>query len=325
MKPRILLAGGSGFIGQALSRLLLSKNYEVVVLTRAPSHQEDVVRHVHWDGHKIEPWNRHLAYQGHRLEAEATFDNWVETLNGARAIVNLAGKNVNCRHTPENRREIMDSRVNSVRLLGEAIGRCAQPPEVFAQASGIALYGHAGDRWCDENAPRGNGFLADVSREWESAFNEIRALATRKCVLRIGPVLGPNGGLLEPLTRLTKSFLGGHVGSGRQYFSWIHIVDLTRMFLSAIERDDIAGVFNAVAPNPVPNAEFMRELRSALHRPWSPPVPAFAAKIGAWIMGTDATLALTGQRCAPKHFLEKNFEFEFPKLREALANIFPNQ
>ena len=305
MKRRIILAGGSGFIGRSISDLFLSKGYELVVLTRAPSHQEGPIRHLQWDGR--------------------TIDHWAETLEGAKAVVNLTGKNVNCRYTARNRRVILNSRVDSVRVLGQAVAGCAQPPEVFVQAGGIAIYGDAGDRWCDESAPKGEGFLADVSRAWENAFGEVRAPGMRKVLFRIGPVLGPNGGLLDPLVRLTRCFLGGYVGSGRQFFSWIHIVDFSQMFLCAIEREDIAGVFNAVAPNPVANAEFMRELRRALHRPWSPPVPGFAARVGAWVMGTDATLALTGQRCTPKHFLERNFEFEFSNLREALADIFPNQ
>jgi uncharacterized protein len=305
MKSRIVLAGGSGFIGQSLSESLLSKNDEIIVLTRAPSHQTGAMRHVYWDGRKV--------------------GDWAGVLDGAKAIVNLAGKNVNCRPTLQNRREIIDSRVNSVRVLGEAIRRCTKPPEVFAQASGIAIYGDAGDRWCDESAPKGTGFLADVSRQWEAAFDQVREPKTRKVLFRIGPVLGPNGGLLEPLARLTKFFLGGHLGSGRQYLSWIHVVDLTRMFLFAIDRNDITGIVNAVAPNPVTNAKFMRELRRVLHRPWSPPVPAFAANIGAWIVGTDAMLALTGQRCTPKHFLERSFQFEFPTICDALASICSGQ
>ena len=230
MKKLIILAGGSGFIGRSLSRLLLSKGYEVVVLTRAPPHQAGAIRHVHWDGRKI--------------------DKWTEVLDGAKAVVNLTGKNVNCRHTVQNRREILESRVDSVRVLGEAIANSAHPPEAFVQVSGIAIYGDAGDRRCDETAPHGSGFLADVSRAWEKAFEDVRAPNIRKSLLRLGPVVGPNGGLLDPLARLTRWFLGGHVGNGRQFFSWIHIVDLERMFLDAIEPDDIAGVFNAVAPNP---------------------------------------------------------------------------
>lgn len=302
--PRIVLAGGSGFLGHSLSTVLISKGFEVVVLSRAVAHDVGPARHVRWDG--------------------KTLGDWRKFIDGGHAVVNLAGKNVNCRHTPENRRQIINSRVNSVRVLGEAVAECAQPPQVFVQIAGTAIYGDTGDRWCDENAPQGDGFLADVSREWEGAFEEVEAPGMRKNLFRLGPVLGPNGGLLEPLALLTRWFLGGHIGSGRQFFSWIHIVDLQQMFLDSIVRDGISGVFNAVAPNPVTNAEFMRELRRALHRPWSPPVPQFAAKIGAWVIGTDATLALTGQRCTPRHLLEKEFAFKFPNLREALANIFPN-
>jgi uncharacterized protein (TIGR01777 family) len=300
--PRVVLAGGSGFVGHALATALVSKDYEVVVLGRGASHRTGSIQHVQWDG--------------------KTVGEWTQNLVGARAVVNLTGKNVNCRHTPQNQREIIDSRVNSVRVLGEAIARSARAPKAFVQASAVGIYGDAGDCWCDENAPHGNGFLADVSRAWEGAFETVETPGMRKTLLRLGPVLGPRGGLLEPLGRLTCWFLGGQVGSGRQYFSWIHVNDLVRMFLAAIERDDITGIFNAVAPSPVTNAELMRELRRALRRPWSPPVPAFAAKIGARIMGTDASLALTGQRCTPKHFLEREFEFEFPELRSALKDLF---
>jgi uncharacterized protein (TIGR01777 family) len=305
MKTRIILAGGSGFIGQSLAPLLLAKDDDVVVLTRSPSHQEGAIRHVQWDG--------------------KTLGDWARLLDGARAVVNLTGKNINCRHTPENRREIVDSRVNSLRVLGEAIARCTQPPEAFVQAGGVGIYGDAGDRWCDEHAPHGTDFLARVCELWEDAFAAVNALGMRKAVLRIAPALGSNGGFLNLLGKLTRCFLGGHVGNGRQFISWIHIADLCRMFLWAIERDEIAGGFNATGPNPVTNAEFMRELRCALHRPWSPPVPKWALPIGSWLMGTEATLALTSCRAAPKHFLDSSFKFEFPELRQALTNIYPNK
>ena len=138
-------------------------------------------------------------------------------------------------------------------------------------------------------------------------------------------MLGPNGGFLGLLGRLTRWFLGGQVGNGRQYLSWIHIADLSRMVLASIENQELTGVFNATSPSPVTNAEFMCELRRALHRPWSPPVPEFAARIGSWLMGTEADLALVSQRCVPKRFQENGFNFEFPTLRQALTNIFPSQ
>jgi len=305
MKPGIVLAGGSGFIGQSLSPFLLSKNYGVIVLTRAESDYRGAVRNVHWDG--------------------KTLDDWLEFVNGAFAVVNLTGRSINCRHTPEHRREIIDSRVDSVRVLGQAIARCAQPPKAFVQIAGVGIYGDKGERICDENTPPGDDFVTKVCEKWEAAFESVEAPATRKVLLRLGVVLGPNGGFLGLLGRLTRWFLGGQVGNGRQYLSWIHIADLSRMVLASIENQELTGVFNATSPNPVPNAEFMRELRRTLHRPGSPPVPEFAARIGSWLMGTEADLALVSQRCVPKRFIEKDFSFEFPTLRQALTNIFPSQ
>jgi uncharacterized protein (TIGR01777 family) len=200
-----------------------------------------------------------------------------------------------------------------------------QPPKVFVQLAGVGIYGDKGGRICDETTAPGDDFVSEVCKKWETAFDSVDSPNTRKVLLRLGVVLGRNGGFLHILSRLTRWFLGGQVGEGRQYISWIHIADLSRMILQAIDQEQLTGVFNATAPNPVTNAEFMRALRCALHRPWSPPVPEFAARIGSWLMGTEASLALVSQRCVPKRFLEKNFEFEFPNLREALANIYPNK
>jgi len=209
-------------------------------------------------------------------------------------------------------------------VLGQAIGRCAQPPKVFVQIAGVGIYGDKGERICDETTAPGDDFVTEVCQKWEAAFDSVDAPNTRKVLLRLGVVLGPNGGFLELLGKLTRWFLGGHVGSGRQYISWIHMADLSRIVLASVESREFTGVFNATSPYPVTNAEFMRELRRALHRPWSPPVPEFAARIGSWLMGTEASLALVSQRCVPKRFLEENFEFEFPNLCEALVNIYPN-
>jgi len=303
MNKRVILAGGSGFLGQSLAKTLVGKGYEVIVLGRGASGQRGAIRHGQWDGQ--------------------TLGEWATLLDGAKAVVNLTGRSVNCRHTPENKREIMESRVNSVRVLGQAISRCPQPPEVFVQASSLAIYGDSGDRWCDEDVPHAEGFSEEVCKRWEGAFDQVKAPGMRKVVFRIGIVLATEQGALPVLARLARWFLGGSVGHGRQYISWIHIADINRMFVAAIERNDIAGVFNTTGPNPVTNAEFMRELRRILHRPWSPPVPAWATRIGARFMGTEASLALTGRRCRPARFLENGFHFEFPDLRRALADLFP--
>jgi len=302
---RIILAGGSGFVGQALAPALLANGCHVVVLGRDTAHREEAVEYLQWDGR--------------------TLGDWASAIDGAEAIVNFTGKNMNCRHTAENRREIIRSRVDSVRVLGEAIARCATPPKVFVQASGIGYYGDTANHVADENAPRGTDFSAEVCRQWEGAFETLDLCATRKVVLRLGVVLGRAGGALPMLEKLTRLFLGGAVGSGRQFISWIHFADVVRMFIAAIEQPEIAGVFNATAPAPATNSEFIRELRRVLHRPWSPPVPVPLARAGAWVMGTEGDLALLSNCCVPRRFSEHGFRFQFPNLRDALAALYPDK
>jgi uncharacterized protein (TIGR01777 family) len=306
---RIILAGGSGFLGRLLAGELIRRGAEVVILSRngleptlLSSPAPGSVRTVRWDG--------------------ATLGPWAETLNGARAVVNLTGRSVNCRHTPENRQEIIDSRVNSVKVVSEAIQRCTNPPPVLVQASSLAIYGDPGDKVCNEKTPYGDGFPAEVCRLWEEALADSHTPRTRRVVLRIGFVLGASGGALSVLARLTKLGLGGRIGNGRQYISWIHETDMNQMFVDSIERNELEGAFNATAPHPVTNTEFMRQLRRALHRPWSPPAPAWAVRIGSWFMRTEPGLALGGRRCVPTRLLEQGFQFRYPQLGPALSQIY---
>jgi uncharacterized protein len=301
-KPqRVVLAGGSGFLGTRLAEELAARNYDVVILTRKPR-RSGSVRELAWDGQSL---------------AE-----WATELDGASAVVNLAGRSVNCRYTPENRRDINESRVQSTNVIGAAIARCFLPPPVWVQASSLALYGDTGERLCDESTPPGEGLPVETCLLWERAFNDAVTPRTRKVALRIGFALDAGGGALSTLARLVRCFLGGTVGNGRQYISWIHWRDLNAMFLWALERNNLSGVFNATAPNPVTNAEFMRELRRVLHRPWTPPAPAPLVHIGSWLMRTEPSLALTGRRCAPRRFLGSGFPFAFNDLRLALADIY---
>ena len=295
---RIILAGGSGFVGSALAPPLRTKGYEVLLLGRGGTDLQ-------WDG--------------------KTLGDWANALDGAEAIVNLTGKNINCRSTAENRREIVRSRVDSVRVLGQAISQCTVTPKTFVQASGVGYYGDTGDRVADEESPSGHDFFAEVCRQWEGAFDALDLPGTRKVILRLGAVLGREGGALPMLEKLTRWFLGGAVGSGQQFISWIHVADLVRMMISAIERAELIGLFNATSPEPVTNSAFMRELRHALHRPWSPPVPAPIARTGAWLMGSNGDLALTSCRCVPRRFLEYGFDFHFSKLPDALTDLYPRQ
>jgi len=302
MNPkRIVIAGGSGFIGTALAAEFVRRGYAVVVLTRSPRAPVAGIREVAWDAKNPGAWTAELT--------------------GAAAVINLTGKNINCPHTPENLRALTASRVDSVNAIAAAISRAQPPPRVWVQASATGFYGGNADRWCDENAPAGGDALANICRNWEAAFAVANLPATRRVTLRIGFVLGRAGGALRVLARLTKWFLGGAAGSGRQFISWIHLTDLTRIFVTAVEQEDFSGPFNAVAPNPVTNADFMRELRRALHRPWSPPVPALAVKLGAKLLGSEPSLALTGQRCAPMRLAAAGFKFQFSELPPALAEL----
>lgn len=303
-KGKVILAGGSGFLGRSLARHLLDAGYDdVVVLTRSDAATDRAgVRHVTWDGKTQGEWSREL--------------------DGAVAVINLAGRNVNCRYNAANRREIVESRVDSVRAIGTAIRACANPPTVLIQAATLAILGDAGDAIRDESAAPGVGFSPDVAKAWEAAFNESITPNTRRILLRISFALGRDGGALGTLATLTRCFLGGTVGTGRQYISWIHVDDLCRLMIWAIENDHAKGLYNATAPNPVTNAEFMRELRGALHRPWSPPAPSWAVRVGAFFLRTEPELALWGRRGIPKRLVDEGFAFRFPELRDALRDLY---
>ncbi len=294
---KVILAGGSGFLGRSLASFLTVRGHSCTVLTRHPQESGDLS----WDGR--------------------TAGDWVSALEGAGAVVNLTGRSVNCLPNEANRKEILGSRLDSVRVLHEAIGKCQTPPAVLVQASSLAIYGDT-TRDCGEDAPHGDDFPAQVCEAWEKELFRTNLPRTRKCALRIGFVLGPNGGALGPLRKITRCFLGGTVGGGGQYISWLHIEDLNRMILACIEDASMTGIYNATSPNPVTNREFMKALRMALHRPWSPPVPSLLVRFGArWVLRTDGKLALTGRKCLPSRLLGHGFTFDHTDLDRTLAGV----
>jgi len=304
-KKKIIIAGGSGFLGCSLASILHQKGYDVVVLSRRRLDFRGEARIVIWDGAAAGPW--------------------ADEFEGAHAVVNLTGKNVNCRYTAENLREINESRVHSVQAVAAAIKRCANPPRVWVQAGSLAIYGDAGECLCVETTPPGSGIPVDTCLQWEKAFAEADTPQTRKVFLRISFVLGNGGGALRMLTGLTRCFLGGAIGTGRQYISWIHEADMNRLWLRAIEDESMNGIYNATSPGPVTNAQFMSELRRVLHRPWSPPLPAFLVPIGCWFLRTEPVLALTGRRGVPARLQEQGFEFQYTELRPALTSLSNTQ
>lgn len=294
---RVVIAGGSGFLGQHLERELVKRGYEVMILTRSPRRSNEIG----WDGKAL--------------------GTWAKAVDGAYGVINLTGKSVNCRYTPENRREIIASRVDSVTVMNEAILKSEKPPAVLIQASSLAIYGNPGAAVCDESTPPASGFSPEVCIQWERAFYQADLPETRRVVLRIGFALAKDGGALEPLVNLTRFFLGGTVGSGNQYISWLHIDDLNQIFIQALEDDRYEGIYNATSPVPVTNREFMRSLRHTLNRPWSPPTPAPFVHIGAFLMRTEPALALEGRRCLPRRLQEQGFQFRHTNLDQALADL----
>ncbi len=307
--PRVVIAGGSGFLGTSLARCLAADGHRVTVLSRnVPRSASEVADP--GDGITFALWD------GRTLGA------WASTLDGATALVNLAGRTVDCVKTPEHCDEILRSRVESTLVLGRALKRCDNPPPVWVQMGTAHIYGDPPDAVVDEDSAFGYGLAPTVGRAWEEAFAQA-ALPEQRCVvLRTSFVLGKNGGALQRLALLTRWCLGGTVGHGQQGMSWLHERDMNRIFARAIADDSMSGAYIATAPNPVSNKAFMRELRRAFHRPIGLPAPAALVRIGApLMMRTDPELALYGRYCVPRRLLDEGFAFVFPELQGALANL----
>ena len=211
-----------------------------------------------------------------------------------------------------------------MRVLEQTVKLAKTKPTVWIQAATTAILGDAGDTLRDENAQPAEGFSPDVARAWEAAFDAAKIEGTRKVIFRISFVLGRDGRALSRLKRVTQCFLGGSVGSGKQYYSWIHIDDLNAMFLWALERPEMDGLYNATGLNAVTNAEFMRELRTTMKRPWAPPAPPWLVRLGCWILRTEPELALLGRNCTPRRFIEAGCQHKFPALKDALRDLIRN-
>jgi uncharacterized protein (TIGR01777 family) len=298
---RIVIPGGSGFLGQALASRLVGRGDEVVILSRDEGQQIEGTRIVVWDAESIGPW--------------------ASELDGADAIVHLTGRRVDVRGTKRNIDELISSRVQPVRVVGEAIERCATPPRAWVQSSSLAVYGDGGDAVLDEHStPTGIGprEMVTVCLAWEGAFHQASAAVERTVLLRMGIGLG---GRDDPATaklaQLVRFGLGGRVGSGRQWVSWVGLDDLLAAMILAIDDDTMTGTYHVTSPNPVTNAEMMSTYRRLLGRRIGLPSPAWLARIGAPILGSSASLALTGRRVVPTRLLERGFTFEQPDFEPA--------
>ena len=307
---KIVIPGGSGQVGTVLSRAFARDGHDVVVLSRRPATQ---------------PW-RTIVWDG------ATVGEWARELEGADAVINLAGRSVNCRYNAANRREILDSRVRSTRAVGDAIARCARPPRVWLQASTATIYAHRYDAANDERtgilggdepgAPDTWRFSIDVARAWEDAFRDAVTPGTRKVALRSAITMSPDaGGPFDTLLGLVRCGLGGPAGDGRQFVSWVHHDDFTRAVRWLIDRDSFEGVVNIAAPEPLPNADFMRELRQAWGMPMGLPSSGWMLDLGAALMRTETELILKSRRVVPARLLDEGFEFRYTRWADAARNL----
>jgi uncharacterized protein (TIGR01777 family) len=307
---RIVIPGGTGQVGTLLARAFVADGHEVTVLSRRPASA---------------PWPV-AAYESRLIGP------WTSELDGSDVIINLAGRNVNCRYTPENRREIFDSRVETTKIIGNAISRCKRPPAVWLQASTATIYSHRFDAPNDDvtgviggreaEAPQSWRFSVEVATAWERSATDTVTSATRLVLMRSAMIMSPDrGGIFDTLRRLARFGLGGAVDGGEQYVSWIHERDFVRTVYWLIEHPELSGAVNISSPNPLPYREFMRDLRRAVHMPIGLPATRAMLEVGTRLLRTESELVLKSRRVTPRRLLESGFRFEFPEWPAAVKDL----
>ncbi|MGW7264999.1 DUF1731 domain-containing protein [Streptomyces sp. NPDC054842] len=305
---KIVIPGGTGQVGSLLKRALTAAGHEGLVLTRRPVREGEI----EWDGETLGPW--------------------ADAIDGSDAVVNLAGRSVSCRYTPVNLRAMMDSRVNSARVVGEAIEAAARPPRVWLQMSTATIYAHRHDAPNDEatgviggaepDVPGYWAYSVDIAKAWERAQEEARTPHTRKVALRSAMVMSPDrGGVFDVLLWLARLGLGGPVAGGAQYVSWIHEHDFVRAVEFLIDREDLDGPVNLAAPTPLPQGEFMRALRAAQGVPVGLPATKAMAELGAFVLRSDTELLLKSRRVVPGRLLTEGFTFDHALWPEAAREL----
>lgn len=305
---KIVIAGGSGFLGRALAAHFQKRGYVITILTRSPKEADDLIREIGWDG--------------------CTPGEWTHQLEGAFAVINLSGRSVNCRYHARNRKLILDSRINSTHVIGQAIGKCKAPPQVWLNMSTATIYKHTfGSPWDESgeiSATPGakDEFSIGVATAWEQAFNKAQTPATRKAAMRTAMVLGREKNSVYPmLRRLTRLGLGGRMGDGRQFVSWIHEQDFCAAVEWLLTHKALSGAFNVAAPNPVTNAEMMKIFRDACGMPVGLPATKWMLGIGAFFLRTETELIIKSRRVVPRRLVESGFTFRYPFLAGAVEEL----
>ncbi len=290
---KVVLAGGTGFVGQYLERQFRKQGYQVIIISRKP-------HHVNW-----------TDYAG-----------MLNALEGAEMLINLAGKSVNCRYTRANKREIFDSRMETTEALGAAILNCDNPPPLWINSSTSTIYRHAEDRPMTEaDGEFGKGFSVEVGKAWEQALFSFYLPDTRQVALRLSIVLGKGSGVMVPYENMVRFGLGGKQGNGKQMFSWIHIEDVYRIILYLRDNDNVSGIINTTSPTPVTNRELMKTLRKAMNYKIGLPATKWMLSIGGVIIRTEPELILKSRWILPARLQQDGFQFAYPTLDRALHNI----
>ena len=298
---RIIITAANGFLGDHLCQFF-SKSHEVIALVRKPQPNSKNIRYLLWDGKTIGDWKTYL--------------------DGAEALINLAGKSVDCRYDEENMRLILQSRLESTRVLGEAIDACKVKPKVWINSASATIYAHSLEKPNSESEHViGSGFSVDVCQQWEKAFFEFAYNDLRQVALRTTIVLGDDGGAFPVMMKMVKFFLGGKQGKGNQMISWIHIDDFCRATEHVLNHKEIEGVINIGSPNPIRNKDFMKELRAACKRPFGFPAPVGLLKLGARIIKTETELILKSRFIQPEKLIQTGFKFNYPKVEKAMENL----
>ncbi len=295
---KIVIAGGTGFIGNELVPHFEKNNYEVIVLGRTRINKPN---YHYWDG--------------------KTVTEWKNELKGTDVLINLTGKSVDCRYTEQNKKEIFDSRTNSIEVLEKAFNEIKETPKTWIQASTATIYRDEYEAPNnEENGIIGEGFSVQVATKWEDAFEKVE-LTTKKVNLRMAIVLGSSGGAFPVLKRMARFGLGGKQGKGNQMISWIHITDLIKIIDLAIHNQWVNGVINCAAPEPVSNKSFMKQLRTSIKQSIAIPTPAWLLKIGAKLIGTETELILKSRWVVSKKLDSFGYRFQFPTIKFALENL----
>ena len=298
---KLIIAAGTGFLGQVLIDHFKNKAEEIVVLTRGKSKTKNTVRYINWNAKTLTGWERELE--------------------NADALINLAGKSVDCRYTPKNKSAIMASRVDSTTILNKAVSQCANPPKHWLNSSTATIYRHSEDKQMDEaNGEIGFDFSMNVARMWEKTFFQVETPNTKKTALRTSIVLGKNGGAYVPLKRLAYLGFGGKQGNGKQFVSWIHEKDFARAVAFILEKE-MEGVVNVVSPTPVHNTDFMKTLREVKNIPFGIPIGTLLLKLGAKIIGTETELVLKSRNVIPERLQENGFKFIYSNLEKAFSKL----